>query len=190
VRRTLDDHPLGFRPEIAHVPGRAHLGRRGHGVADTDDLGCIVDVDTARGIEPTWDLDRVRALVDGHYEGWLFVAGCVANQGVVAFLSARVDVPLARVVDVPNPFGSHGQNSAPRSRATSRSSSRCNAPAPATRLWRRRRPSRRSSQCLSAWRRQLTGEPAGPDSDRSSVNYPLLLGRHLLSASEPAFAGG
>lgn len=40
-----------------------------------------------------WDLDRVRALVDGHCEGWLFVAGCVANQGVVVLLSARVDVP-------------------------------------------------------------------------------------------------
>jgi len=78
----------------------------------TDDLGCIVDVDTTRGIEPTWDLDRVRALVDGHYEGWLFVAGCVANQGVVAFLSARVDVHLARVVDVPNPFGSRPEQRA------------------------------------------------------------------------------
>lgn len=46
-------------------------------------------------------------------EGWLFVAGCVANQGAlydrfdaVVLLSAPVDVILARVADRANPFGS------------------------------------------------------------------------------------
>lgn len=66
-----------------------------------------------RGPEPLWDLDRLRALIDGHRKGWLFIAGCVANQGAVydhfdavVLLSAPVDVILERVADRVNPFGS------------------------------------------------------------------------------------
>lgn len=92
----------------------AELGRRGHRVVDTDDPGWIVPVETPHGIEPMWDLDRIDALLDEHRTGWLFVSGCVANQGAlyhrfdaVVLLSAPVNVILARVVDRANPFGSH-----------------------------------------------------------------------------------
>lgn len=89
------------------------LAQRGHRVVDSYDQGWIVHVDTPEGPEPMWDLDRVGAFLDGHRAGWLFVAGCVANQGAlydrfdaVVLLSAPLDVVLARVVDRANPFGS------------------------------------------------------------------------------------
>jgi dephospho-CoA kinase len=89
------------------------LGRRGSQVVDTDDPGWIVDVATPHGHEPLWNLDRIGALLDAHRHGRLFVAGCVANQGLlysrfdaVALLTAPVEILLARVVDRPNPFGS------------------------------------------------------------------------------------
>jgi dephospho-CoA kinase len=89
------------------------LARRGHRVIDTDDPGWIIEAETTVGSEPLWDLDRVRALLDEHRSGWLFVAGCVANQGAlydrfdkVVLLSAPVDVLLARVARRDNPFGS------------------------------------------------------------------------------------
>jgi hypothetical protein len=85
----------------------------GHRVVDTDDAGWIVSVEAPHGIEPMWDLERVGALLDGHRAGWLFVSGCVANQGAlddqfdaVVLLSAPADVLLARVGDRANPFGS------------------------------------------------------------------------------------
>ncbi len=91
----------------------SELARRGHRVVDTDDPGWIVDVETPGGPEPVWDLERVAALLALHHEGWLFVAGCVANQGVlydrftaVVLLSAPVDVILGRVAQRANPFGS------------------------------------------------------------------------------------
>ncbi len=91
----------------------AELARRGHRVVDTDDPGWIVEVQTGDGPEPAWDLDRVGALLDDHHAGWLFVAGCVANQrelygrfDAVVLLSAPVEIVLARVVDRDNPFGS------------------------------------------------------------------------------------
>lgn len=97
----------------------AELGRRGHRTIDTDDPGWIVPAETPDGAEPMWDLDRVRALVDGHQNGWLFVSGCVANQGAVydrfdavVLLSAPVEVILARVVDRANPFGSRSEDRA------------------------------------------------------------------------------
>ncbi len=90
------------------------LARRGHPVVDTDDGGWIVEVATPNGAEPMWDLSRVGALLDAHRDGWLFVAGCVANQGAlyhrfdaVVLLTAPVEVLLARVVDRPNPYGSN-----------------------------------------------------------------------------------
>lgn len=96
-----------------------HLRLRGHRVVDTDDPGWTVDVgapdtvDAPDTVERQWDLDRVGALLRGHRTGWLFVAGCVPNQGAlydqfdaVVLLSAPIDVILARVVDRANPFGS------------------------------------------------------------------------------------
>lgn len=89
------------------------LARRGHSVLDTDDLGWIVLEPTPGGAEPLWDLDRIGARLDQHRTGWLFVAGCVANQremydrfDAVVLLSAPVDVILERVADRANPFGS------------------------------------------------------------------------------------
>lgn len=97
----------------------AHLGRRGHRTVDTDDPGWIVRVEVPHGTEPMWDLERVGALLDGHRAGWLFVSGCVANQGAlydrfdaVVLLSAPVDVILARVADRANPFGSRVEDRA------------------------------------------------------------------------------
>jgi shikimate kinase len=90
----------------------AALGCRGYRVIDTDDTGWIVQVQTPYGVEATWDLDQVREFLDAHPSGWLFVAGCVANQGAiykhfdaVVLLSAPIDVILARVSDRANPFG-------------------------------------------------------------------------------------
>lgn len=89
------------------------LARRGHRVVDTDDPGWVVEAQTADGPAPLWDLERVRALLDEHRSGWLFIAVCVANQGMlderfdkVVLLSAPVDVVLARVAARENPFGS------------------------------------------------------------------------------------
>jgi broad-specificity NMP kinase len=93
------------------------LARRGHRVVDTDDSGWITHIPTPDGPEPMWDLDRIRTLLDGHRAGWLFVSGCVANQGAVydrfdavVRLSAPLEVISARVVDRPNPFGSRPED--------------------------------------------------------------------------------
>ena len=95
----------------------AELKRRGHRVIDTDDPGWIVETHTASGPEPLWDLDQIKALIDGHRTGWLFIAGCVANQGAVydrfdavVLLRAPVDVILERVADRANPFGSTAED--------------------------------------------------------------------------------
>ena len=88
-------------------------------MVDTDDPGWIVQVETSYGVEPMWDVDRIRDLLDGHRAGWLFVAGCVANQGgfyarfnAVVLLSVPVELVLARVADRANPFGSHPEERA------------------------------------------------------------------------------
>lgn len=95
------------------------LAVRGHQVVDTDTGGWIVDQQTPYGVEPAWDLDRIRALLEAHLTGWLFVAGCVANQGLIydrfdriVLLSAPVDVVLARVRNRKNPFGSAAEDRA------------------------------------------------------------------------------
>jgi broad-specificity NMP kinase len=91
----------------------AQLKLRGHRVIDTDDPGWIMQGHAAGGVEPIWDLARIKALIDGHLSGCLFIAGCVANQGevydrfdAVVLLSAPIDVILDRVADRANPFGS------------------------------------------------------------------------------------
>ena len=95
----------------------AELRHHGHSVIDTDDPGWIVETETDGGPEPVWDLDQIRALIDAHRTGWLFIAGCVANQRVVydrfdavVLLSAPADVILARVADRANPFGSTAED--------------------------------------------------------------------------------
>lgn len=91
----------------------AQLKRRGHRILDTDDPGWIVEGRAAEDAEPIWDLARIKALIDGHVSGCLFIAGCVANQSevydrfdAVVLLSAPIDVILDRVADRTNPFGS------------------------------------------------------------------------------------
>jgi dephospho-CoA kinase len=83
----------------------AELARRGHRVVDTDDEGWSDEVPTPHGgIEQLWREDRIRALLDGHREGALFLAGCVRNQGrfrdrfdAVILLSVPEDVLLGRI---------------------------------------------------------------------------------------------
>jgi dephospho-CoA kinase len=83
----------------------AELARRGHRVVDTDYGGWIEDVPLADGgSEPMWREDRMRALLDEHDDGVLFLAGSVVNQGrfyprfdAVVLLSAPVEVILERV---------------------------------------------------------------------------------------------
>ena len=89
------------------------LAMLGHRVVDTDIGGWIVEEQNSNGAEPVWDLDRIRALLGTHLAGWLFVAGCVANQSLmydrfdrIVLLSAPLDVVLARVQSRANPFGS------------------------------------------------------------------------------------
>ena len=97
----------------------AELALRGHRAVDTDDPGWVVDIDTVDGPEPVWDLERIKARVAQRRTGWLFIGGCVANQGAVydrfdavVLLSAPVDVLLRRVADRLNPFGSTAQQRA------------------------------------------------------------------------------
>jgi hypothetical protein len=78
----------------------AELARRGHHVVDTDYDGWT---DEAGG-ERVWREDRIGALLDGHDDGALFIAGCVPNQGkfyprfdAIVLLSAPLDVILERV---------------------------------------------------------------------------------------------
>ena len=67
----------------------ARLGRSGHRVVDTDDPRWIVPVETPDRSEPMWDLDGIGALSDAHRAGWLFVSGCVTNQGALYTVSMR-----------------------------------------------------------------------------------------------------
>jgi RNase adaptor protein for sRNA GlmZ degradation len=94
----------------------AELKRRGHRVVDTDEPGWMIEAHTPDGPEPVWNLDQINALIDDHRTGSLFIAGCVANQGMVygrfdaiVLLSAPVDVILDRVAARANPFGSSAE---------------------------------------------------------------------------------
>jgi dephospho-CoA kinase len=95
----------------------AELRHRRHRVIDTDDPGWIVETHTSSGPEPVWNVEQITALIDGHHTGWLFIAGCVANQGTVydrfdavVLLSAPADVILERVANRANPFGSTAED--------------------------------------------------------------------------------
>lgn len=91
----------------------AVLARNGHQTIDADEPGWIIQSQTPDGPEPLWDLGRVGALLDRHRAGWLFIAGCAANQralyhrfDAVVLLSAPIGVLLERVTDRRNRFGS------------------------------------------------------------------------------------
>jgi hypothetical protein len=78
----------------------AELARRGHAVVDTD-YGNYIEaalLPDQAAAEPLWHEERMRALLDGHTGGHLFIAGTVANQGsfysqldAVVLLSAPLD---------------------------------------------------------------------------------------------------
>ena len=79
----------------------AELARRGHRVVDTDYDGWT---EGEPGAERVWREDRIKALLDDHGDGVLFVSGCVENQGkfyarfdAVVLLSAPAEVILERV---------------------------------------------------------------------------------------------
>jgi dephospho-CoA kinase len=81
------------------------LGVRGHRVVDTDTSQWSHWVTLADGsADWIWREGAISALLAGHRDGRLFVAGCKTNQGRfypqfdhVALLSAPADVLLARI---------------------------------------------------------------------------------------------
>lgn len=92
------------------------LASRGHAAVDLDYDGYSVLVRAPHqpvGWEQVWELVKVRALVDAHREGALFLAGTVRNQvqlydrfDAVVLLTAPRDVLLARVeARTDNPYG-------------------------------------------------------------------------------------
>ena len=93
----------------------AGLGRRGHQVIDTDQPGWADEVPAADGpgLEQLWREDRMTALLAADGAGWLFVSGCVSNQGAfydrfdaVVLLSVPAGMLLDRLATrVTNPFG-------------------------------------------------------------------------------------
>ena len=79
----------------------AELERRGHRVVDTDYDGWTGG---EPGAERLWDEGRMRALLDEHDEGALFISGTADNQGTfyprfdaVVLLSAPAEVILERI---------------------------------------------------------------------------------------------
>lgn len=119
---VLVSGPAAVKRSVVLVTGMSGTGKstvlaalesRGRRVVDTDDPGWLVEAEGVDGVEALWDLDRMVALLEGHRSGWMFIAGCVANQGVmyerfdaVVLLSAPLSVLLMRVADRVNPFGS------------------------------------------------------------------------------------
>jgi dephospho-CoA kinase len=92
------------------------LGERGHRVVDTDTDQWSRWVTSADGSPDwIWREDAVAALLDGHRQGSLFVAGCKTNQrrlysrfDHIALLSVPADVLLARIAArTSNPYGKH-----------------------------------------------------------------------------------
>jgi dephospho-CoA kinase len=85
------------------------LGERGHRVVDTDTDEWREWVDDGWN----WREDAINALLDGHVDGHLFIAGCHTNQGRfydqldgVVLLSAPAEVLLERIdARDDNPYG-------------------------------------------------------------------------------------
>ena len=91
------------------------LSARGHRTVDLD-YGyslLVPDLSVPVGWAQLWDEDRVRALLDTHRAGTLFLAGTVENQGrfydrfdAVVLLTAPAEVLLERITRrTDNPFG-------------------------------------------------------------------------------------
>ena len=79
----------------------AALARRGHRVVDTDYDGWT---EGEPGSERLWDEDRMKALLDEHEDGALFISGTADNQGAfsprfdaVVLLSAPPEVIRERI---------------------------------------------------------------------------------------------
>jgi dephospho-CoA kinase len=93
----------------------AELARHGHRVVDCDDEAWSKQVPSAdgRGTEQLWREDAVARLLAQPRPGYLFLAGCAANQGrfydrfaAVVLLSAPREVMLRRIeARTSNPFG-------------------------------------------------------------------------------------
>lgn len=91
------------------------LARRGHRVVDCDDEAWSEQVPSADGLgsEQLWREDAMAGLLAERRAGYLFVAGCAANQGkfydrfaAVVLLSAPRAVMLRRIqTRSTNPFG-------------------------------------------------------------------------------------
>jgi dephospho-CoA kinase len=90
------------------------LGERGHRVVDTDTSQWSRWVILPDGAPDwIWREDAIAALLAGHRQGHLFVAGCKTNQGQfyphfdhIALLSAPADILLARIAArTGNPYG-------------------------------------------------------------------------------------
>lgn len=93
------------------------LRQRGYAVAETDEPGWCVPIDSDWSHpdqEWIWDEARISSLLDEHEYTHLFVDGCRSNQGRfydrfdhIVVLVAPLDVMLERVqTRVNNPFGS------------------------------------------------------------------------------------
>ena len=97
------------------------LAARGHRTVDTDtDEWSRWSALPDGSRDWIWREEAMTALLDGHDDGHLFVAGCKSNQGVfyprfdeVVLLSAPADVILARVAArTTNPYGKSPQERA------------------------------------------------------------------------------
>lgn len=93
------------------------LGRRGHQVVDADLPQWSVEVpDAGTSRVQLWREDAVGALLEAHHAGWLFIAGCAANQArfydrfdAVVLLRAPREVMLRRIASrTSNAFGRSG----------------------------------------------------------------------------------
>ena len=91
----------------------AALAHRGHQTVDTDQGDWSEEVVGPDGIELLWREEPMARLLAEPRSGWLFVAGCVANQGAfydrfaaVVLLSAPRDLILSRLATrTTNRFG-------------------------------------------------------------------------------------
>jgi hypothetical protein len=93
----------------------AELARRGHRVVDADISTWSIEVASPdeSGTEQLWREEAMNAVLAQHITGWLFVAGCAANQGLfydrfdaIVLLSVPLEVMLQRIATRSiNPFG-------------------------------------------------------------------------------------
>jgi predicted ATPase len=98
----------------------AALARRGHRTVDTDEGDWSHEVVGPGGVEQLWREEPMTRLLAEPRTGWLFVAGCVANQvafydrfAAVVLLSAPRPLMLSRLAArTTNRFGQHAADRA------------------------------------------------------------------------------